>query len=844
MKARPQYILENHEDEIYHEQRLDKLTTEPEYYAFVNKVLVFNRAMEWIETDAGNILCYSKGGDLPLTGSKQVSKWYSDPLNKIESEIEFSSFEKCSERNRDCAVLPAFQFNILQHPGLELTVKEANADWQFCIFIKGRSGSPLLCSGWKTEPAVSMKFNIREALEQKGYNLQFAELHFAVGTWTSDKKRPSRIKFKMSLVSEATIIPSLPVIRSKKTLREKEAFISTVVLDESGHLCDKSNVKVCAFLGNEKIPMSEGNKLWTASLPELPCGEYDIKLQAMGKVNKDSSVHVRITDGNFFSYSKKHKSLVLNKHIMGPMSGSYQGMALFGGENAGKKMLNGQDAWDELTGGAEPREHWHYWEALTEEELDERFSFLANSGWTLLHLSQHAGIWERLDAGGRISPHGAEQLGLYLRLASRHGMAVLQALTHYPYAVDSLDCEDNELSGTPPFSRYIEEFSFKNDDWTRPESNFTAAFHCYLRHYAMLFNEETAIFALSASGEGDIKAGPDRVNSTHKFMKSVDKNHLFLSEPIHRMKKLPSSHCKGWKQELFGSRTYWIGEKIKPDTDLGIEYKLMQLGHIFMGEGCWPCWPLYAEFQNKVGGRYATDDTWAGSERYRSRVRDTIYLGLVHRSPIILTWDEQTTEDERFIFEKIRHSVDWGQSFLEPQIAVRVNACNVLDEGRAALAEYEKFFSSVPLNYKLISPDSSLKDNDFATLDATGLECPDLAFSSDGGTLPDSLKEEIPFAITGNYRVSFLWSSDRRTLIAYVYNSAGYACSPQKLAGNIHRVPVPTELSLQFLNLPEDKLNYTLYDLNKKQPIKTGMVKKNDNIDLGVTQKDYLLFTR
>jgi hypothetical protein len=251
------------------------------------------------------------------------------------------------------------------------------------------------------------------------------------------------------------------------------------------------------------------------------------------------------------------------------------------------------------------------------------------------------------------------------------------------------------------------------------------------------------------------------------------------------------------------------------------------------------------DFQKKVNGRYFTDNTWAGSERYRLRVRDTLYLGLIHRSPIILTWDEQTAEDERIIFEKIRQSVDWTQDFLTPSVTVKVDSCNVLGEGRAVLAEYEKYFSSLPLNYSFATEGQAHKNSNAFVLDAAGQQRPNaVAFKSEGGTLPENLKNQIPFKIYGDYRANYLWSSDKKTLIAYIYNVSSYMEFQQTLAGKLHRSPQAKTLELEFLNLPEEKLKYELYALNEKKLLESGSANNCKNLNLGITQNDYILLIK
>jgi hypothetical protein len=148
---RPEYIIENHEGVICHD---NKVYTEPEFCAFTKKSWVFNRYMQWIDNNLDDcIICYAQTNVLWLTGDNQVSLWHTDPTNSIGERDDLMTFSKKSlTRQIDCAVLPAFQFHIDQHPVSEPEIVKASSDWQFCIFVKGRSGIPLICNGWKRKP--------------------------------------------------------------------------------------------------------------------------------------------------------------------------------------------------------------------------------------------------------------------------------------------------------------------------------------------------------------------------------------------------------------------------------------------------------------------------------------------------------------------------------------------------------------------------------------------------------------------------------------------------------------------------------------------------------------------
>jgi hypothetical protein len=826
LPSRPRYVLESHEDEVYHEQRLGERGLAPEYYAFLNRSVVFNRAMRWIDAAGRTLICVSEGGPLPLTGETGVSAWFSDPVNEVTAvRSKRLRFMKRSARNRDCVVCPNLQFNIEQHPRMRLDVYESTAVWQCCVLIKGRSGPPLIASEWRHGPG-SVDFDLRQVLAEKGYGLHYPELSFVVGLWTPNAKSEAAIEFDMTLKSSAAVVGCLPVIRRRETVAKDGVPVSAVVVDAEGAWLTAAKVALEARCGNRTMALSETDEIWTGQFPTLESGEHLLKLTARAVDTRviiaETEVSLRVTNGKFYSYDASKHSLVIDGIPVGPLSGSYQGMAYF--RNVGlpdEAMVQGQEAFDSWDRSLAPGEHWHYWEALTEAELDKRFAYLARNGWRMLHLCQHWGLWEKLDAGGRIAPHGAEQAALYYRVAARHGLTTLQALSHYPYGSDS----------TLPYRQY-NEAGFEDGDWKDVSQPFTERFHAYLTDYATLFREETALAAFSTSGEGDIAAGPDRVNDTGRFMAEAAPNHLFVSEPIHKMMKLPHEHYEGWKQSLYGARLYWIAGKFEPELDIAIEFKFMRLGPVFMGEGSWPCPNLYAKFMDMPR-------TWAGMEVYRTRVRDSLYLGLVHRVPLLLTWEEQLTEDEHRFVEVIRSQIDWSQRFQEAPVAIRVDSDNVR-ELRKMLRDYEEVFSAWPLATRYLLPNADAPEGVHVVFDARN-EFVTPEFTNDGNAIPESVKALMPIDISEGYRASYSWSEDHRTLLAYVYNSGKHEECEHPLGGRFHRIPVSTPLRLGLKNLPDEALSLRIYDLSRKELIQETTVQEAWSLNVGVTASDFFV---
>jgi len=197
------------------------------------------------------------------------------------------------------------------------------------------------------------------------------------------------------------------------------------------------------------------------------------------------------------------------------------------------------------------------------------------------------------------------------------------------------------------------------------------------------------------------------------------------------------------------------------------------------------------------------------------------------------------TADEHIILRKVRELVNWGQTFATPKVAVRVDGANTQGKGRATLAEYEKAFGRIPLAYRFIDTDVSTPEGTVVFDARQPYHEP--CFQSDGGTLPDTLKEEIPLKLSEGYCASYTCSEDRRTLLAYVYNVTHHTDQPQWISGRCHRIPKAANLTLGLQNLPVGTLNYRIYNLNDKKLLRKGVVDKGSRMDFGNTKADYFV---
>jgi hypothetical protein len=841
--TRPEYVWENHEDRMYHDLEfpVPQMQSAPEFFTFMDQVWVFNKAMQWHREDLdGCILCHSSVSELLLTGEQQVSKWHSEPRNVLRQEADTTHFEKKSGRHRDCAVLPAFQFHLAQNPTLELSVTQASAPWQFCASIKGRSGPPFLTTGWHAGPK-NIILDLASELKKRGYSTNFAEVHFVIGVWTDDANAPGAVTYKVRMPSRPTAVGSLPVIRSEKTAGADGLPIVGVVLDEKGERLDSSRTKLHAAVAGQEIPLQESKGFWKGTIRGLPLGDHEAALIAEGSVTSAARVHLRITDGQFLSYDPARRSMLRGGKVLGPLTGSYQGTFYFRDVGLpGESLINQQAEWDSWDRSTAPGEHLHYWESLNENELEQRFAYLQSCGWDLLHLHQHWGIWERLDGGGRISPHGAEQVALYMRVAGRHGLALLQSLSSYEYAVHRVPSK--MTGGTPPWSVYVDA-GFQDEQWFMPEGTaFQTMFHQYLQDFVSIFKEETALAGMLASGEGDHENGPVFTNDVFHHVKSLDPNHFFPAESLFGPPKLPRAQSVGFEEELFGDRTYFIADEFLPEYDLGVMFKHLQTGRNYLAEGSWPTPNIYTALHYYLLNNNHEDpgpDSWIGTLRYRTRLRDTYYLGLVHHMPIMDTWDEYLAEDEHVVCRQIRELVNWDQIFLEPPVVIRIDE-DSNGKTRDRVIKYETYFARMPLASRYILPDAPAPEHAAIVLD-THQPFPDLSFQSQGGVLTDALKNDMPLQLSPGYCSNYLWSSDRRTFLAYLYNTTNHTDQKLWICGRYHRIPKQTPLTLAVQNMPEAKLRYRLFDLNSKRIIKEGALTRRLDVPLGETDHDYFV---
>jgi len=272
----------------------------------------------------------------------------------------------------------------------------------------------------------------------------------------------------------------------------------------------------------------------------------------------------------------------------------------------------------------------------------------------------------------------------------------------------------------------------------------------------------------------------------------------------------------GWKPLLGGMRTYhieWL--RPQPPESIGVEFKQAAMGHIFMGEGC---------FYGFLGGNHQYMNVEMPVDSYRRTIRETVYTGLAHRNPILLTWEERIVEDERVVFDRVCRMVDWSKPFRAPPVAVRVGPKQMPVTGRRPLFRCEAALSEMPLECCYIWEDEPAPQGVLFTLDARK-PLVEPAFVSQGGQIPDALRAETPLRLHADFAANYSWSQDRRVLLACLRR--------------LNKSKPALEVVLQ--NFPDEKLSFVLFGLAAKKAVLEGDFRAKTTLKIPREEDDLFL---
>ena len=818
------------------------------YYSFpgIRDPWVFNRAMVWLEQKDGvdgPPICYSGGESVWLSGKQQASIWRGGTIAEnadnsttfsaalADEGVELPFFTgtvdpEIMKLSIGHACTSPFQFNLEQHPKAILEVTDASAPWRFMVVLKGREGKPSYICDWKTG-AGKLEVDLRRIYRTLGYEGNFAHVYFLFSL-VGPQDSPKSATFKLQMAGEGAVISSLPVIRTDQRQRQEGIPLACIVVDEQARKLGEGTVAVKARVNGKTYAMKETGGIWQTRVYDLPVGDHRAALEAewLGSEKKRiAMLDVSVTDGKFIGFDTTRSLLTYDGKPMPPMAGSETGKLIYRQpDSPGESLICGEQEWSKVVAAAKGgkldiADRW--WEGLNEKDQEKQAAYLASCGFNLMHLSSWWHHWERTEYLDHVAPYGVERLAGTLRANRKHGVFLYFNLAnHHP-------TED----GCVPYQQQVDAGILK---WSYSlESGWVKTYLGYAASFARLFSDETSLLAVSADGERyrDTRTGTrDFVNQTYDVYRAEDPNHLVITE--FDVFDDPMA-VTAFKPKPAGFRTYTCHDRDRPYAELNIrlisgKYKAeMMRPHPYQSEGnFWGFLPT--ELHGFEGDSY-THNRDQGKllqspktlAYYRLLTREETYLALVYRISMCMSWGECIIEDERKVHQDVRQRVNWAQEWKPAPVAIRVKT--VRDKsiepdlfGCARLIDepynYEERMNALSLETTYLWGNTPVPDGVAHVIDLNKQSSLNPAFKSDGGDLPDSLKDLRPIIVPGG-KVHYSWSRDSRTLLAYL---------PGQIPGS----------TIKLQGFPDEPLHYRLYDLDKKVAVATGSFQKSSTLKL------------
>jgi hypothetical protein len=818
------------------------------YYSFpgIRDPWVFNRAMVWLEQKDGvdgPPICYSGGDSLWLSGKQQASCWRGGTITQnADNSTTFAAAPadegaklpfftgavdpEIMKLSIGHACTSPFQFNLEQHPKAILEVTDATAPWRFMVVLKGREGKPAYICDWKTG-AGNLEVDLRHIYRTLGYQGNFAHVYFLFSI-AGPQDKPKSATFRLHMAGEGAVISSLPVIRTDQRQRQEGVPLACIVVDEQARKLGVGTVAVMARVNGKTYAMKETGGIWRTSVHDLPLGDHRVALEAewLGSEKKRvAMLDVSVTDGKFIGFDSARSLLTYDGKPMPPMAGSETGKLIYQKpDTPNESLVCDEKEWSEVVAAAKGgkldiADRW--WEGLTEKDQEKQAKYLASCGFDLMHLSSWWHHWERTEYLDHVAPYGAERLAGTLRANRKHGVFLYFNLAnHHPSEEGCVPYQQQVDAG-------IQKWSYALDSgWVKTYLGYAAAF-------ARLFSDETSLLAVSANGERDRNSwegSRDFVNHTYDIYRAADPNHLVITEfdtfddPM---------AVTAFKPKPAGFRTYTCHDRDKPYGAVNIrllagKYKVeLMRPHPYQAEGAfWGQMPVElhgyegdSPTPNRDQGKILQSPK--AMSYYRRMTREETYLALVYRMPMCMTWGECIIADERKVHQDVRQRVNWTQEWKPAPLAIRVKAdrdkslepdlygcARLIDEPY----KYEERMNALSLETSYLWKNAPVPDGVAHVIDLNKQSGLNPAFASDGGDLPDLLKDLRPIVVPGG-QTHYAWSRDGRTLLAYL---------PNQIPGS----------TLKLQGFPDESLQYRLYDLDKKETVATGGFQKRSALKL------------
>lgn len=838
--------------------------------------MTFNRKMVWIDEEqilGGGIIAYTKAGRLWLTGEDAVSDWYLSPQEGKSAAS--GNTNEIILHTPQVVVLRLFihEFLIEQQPDLffeadsgdrQISVKIVFERWHDYSPPRTAALRTLYDSGNFAGKGV-LRIPLAEILRARGYKTRYMRvtLRLELGAGTAQQ-----VHFRAWSDSQPVLVAELS--RSQSLARNKGSLpLSAVFIDENGKTLHESDgVRIIATVQCRDHEMAEigTTGIFQARMGFSETGTYRFFLKATrtgSNASYFSETSIAVTDGKFvrhqYDEQGRHAGYVQGGRHLGFLSGSTilsEAVAALGvGTDKETLVLDARELL-ENTGQPTAQTGCVWMTSLNESELQEWLEHRRKCGYRFFLMANWSP--EILNAGGAISPYGAELTAQIFDFCRCHEIYLKVDITHDTFArsisfpnltqyreagflhdYDELvDKAQSQKTGVPGISSYPNYQVYRDDSWCRPAvRKLTEQF---FRHFSLLFRDEPAIMFLSTCGEADYEIGARIVNPLGKYLRKFDQGHLLCVDLRGQLLRFRTplmntgnAACPFLEKHASIATVAGWG-KYKNDAYAGMMLKFFGLNpHGILAEGdCFtPSWstPYSLPFH-------------PAEEGTRLQVRDFLWLCLINQVFVAYNWNELFMAEEHLLPSEVSQLIDWRHFQRRvPPVMLRIHESR--DEDIDTLVKYEELFSRVGLDYSYVWDKDPLPGSDdlfappnrptppYVVFDIrAGNEPPDFLQS---GKMPSNVKQSHIVRLDSPcYAANACISKDLDQIIVYLRNNSNYLTKVWNEKASDHwskwscrrSDPKSGDFKMDLVNLPPAAKTLRVYDLNTRTVVQTEKI--------------------
>jgi hypothetical protein len=801
--------------------------------------MVFNRATTWLgERDGvhGAVLAYDRGGDLLLTGEKQVASWQANRLCTMRPlDATTSLFTRPNDLDGyDRAAIRTLQWCIRQRPILEYDLQPGPSRCYLKVTIPDSylgDGIELFRTSESTE-AQRGSVDLLPFFERRGLGYhQFEEIAvYVYQDRAPDKEVAScSARVRLKLTGSGALLTTPPLVRTTQTAQAGVEVYAMVAGPAGLRHAREEAVSVEAEVEGERVALEEvgDSGIFRGTIRGLSVGEHQVHLtsrDAAGMTMR-TTLEVTVADPDFVVWKPNRPTYQRSSgRVLPPLLGDlFAWVPLLDAASESRRVVVNADEWRALSAEEQGRVSLVKLRTLGEREIAAQLKSYYANGMRAIRLTPNVSPIEAyLDAGGHVSMHGLETLSVVLRECRRLGIVAIINLFHYPYGHPG-------TGSCAPWQQYVDAGYTGPSSFTTPQ--IAPLLRSYLAELLVFLRDDPAVLGYSLTGENDQYYGPEWINDLSAYVRACDPNHLLTLEQGGGVQ-----HCAGgnpWSYDAFFPRkSGGLGYRTYYTAGMASDAYFMVCGRFYR---CNP--PAFlAEVASGPGwyGHFARD--WTHPD-FLTKVRDNCWASVLTQHTLCLTWSAPWTQEERLIPHLCCEQLDWGQFVRErPPVAVRVTNLDAAMIRR--LAEYEAALARLGLDYDYVWDGRDDASAYPVVLDARREFTPP--------QLPAEVLGARPLVVRGEYSVSYLKSQAPTQLVAFVRNTAEYKLGPGYGAGvqELHRQRTKaSELAITLGDLPEDA-TCRLYDVDERRLVREGTCGQLRHMNLGTTAHDFAVVVR